>query len=150
MADIKDKWPWPASIGNIGMYPEEMKALRKVEKNPDASPMPELAPTKLLTPLQSSDNLRMGEPALPAALAEATSIPLTHVVFRRVLAKARRKGAVLFEEAVEKEDLADLPADRRQQMRTMLARERAMLELLDHYNGLAEDVYMRLIATAKG
>ena len=64
--------------------------------------------------------------------------------------EARRQAAVLFEETVEEDDLGDLPKGRRQQMRAMLMRERALLELLDRYNGLAEDVYMRLLAGAKG
>jgi hypothetical protein len=128
-----------------------MKALqRRVEKNPDASPMPELAPLRLLTPQRSSDNLRMGEPLAPGDVADPTTTTLTHVVIRRFLRRARRKGAVLFDEAVDTERLGELPENRRDQMRTMLARERAMLELLDRYNALAEDVYMRLLAGSKG
>jgi hypothetical protein len=128
-----------------------MKALqRRVEKNPDASPMPDLAPLRLLTPQRSSDNLRMGEPLAPGDVADPTTPTLTHVVIRRFLRRARRKGAVLFDEAVDTERLGELPENRRDQMRTMLARERAMLELLDRYNALAEDVYMRLLAGSKG
>jgi hypothetical protein len=151
MADIRDKWPWPTNVNFLGTHPEEMKALqRRVEKNPDASPMPDLAPLRLLTPQRSSDNLRMGEPLAPGDVADPTTPTLTHVVIRRFLRRARRKGAVLFDEAVDTERLGELPENRRDQMRTMLARERAMLELLDRYNALAEDVYMRLLAGSKG
>jgi len=151
MADIRDKWPWPTNVNFLGTHPEEMKALqRRVEKNPDASPMPDLAPLRLLTPQRSSDNLRMGEPLAPGDVADPTPPTLTHVVIRRFLRRARRKGAVLFDEAVDTERLGELPENRRDQMRTMLARERAMLELLDRYNALAEDVYMRLLAGSKG
>lgn len=151
MADINSKWPWPANVGLLGTHPEEVKALqRRVEKNPDASPLAAAEPSKFLTPARSSDNLRVGEPAAPLEVAESTTFTFTHVVIRRFLKKARRRGAVLFDEAVESEPLVDVPENRREQMRGMLARERALLEILDRYNGLAEDVYMRLLAGAKG
>lgn len=151
MADIKDKWPWPVNVANLGVHPEEVKALqRRVEKNPDASPLAQAEPSKFLTPVRSSDNLRVGEPLVPHEVADAPAVPFTHVVIRRFLKKARRKGAVLFDDAVESERLEDLPEGRREQMRGMLARERAMLEILDRYNALAEDVYMRMLAQSKG
>jgi len=152
MADIRDKWPFPVNAGVLGTYADEMKALqRRVEKNPDAAPMPEVAPTRLLTPLRSSDNLRIGEPRAPFDVAgDAGAVTLTHVVVRRFLKKARRRGSILFDEATESEPLVDVPENRREQMRTMLARERALLEILDRYNGLAEDVYNRLPAGVKG
>lgn len=153
MTDINSKWPWPGNVGGLGTFPEEVKALQKrVERNPDASPMPEVAPTKLLTPTQSSDNLRMGDPAEAAARnRDASATPaLNHVVFRRVLMRSRRKGMLRFTDAVDAEDLEELPSSRRDQMRSMLAREGAMLEILDRYNALAESVYMRLLSESKG
>jgi hypothetical protein len=152
MADIKDKWPWPTNIGVHGTYPEEVKALQKSpERNPDAAPMPEVAPLRLLNPTRSSEQLRMGEPELVHELSsDGNAVPLTHVVFRRVLMKARRRAALLFDDAIETEELADLPTTRRDQMRSMRAREQAMLELLDLYNGMAEAVYMRLLSESKG
>lgn len=152
MAEIKQKWPWPRNVGVLGTFPEEVKETqRRVEKNIDASPMPELAPTKLLSPSRNSENLRMGEPAVDVEmLADNYQYTLTHVVVRRLLAKARARGAVLFDEAIEEAPLRGMPADRREQMRTMVSRERAMMEILDRYNTLAEDVYMRLLASSKG
>jgi hypothetical protein len=151
MADINRKWPWPQNVGVLGTFPEEMKALQRgVEKNPDAAPMPEIAPTKLLTPEYGSDQLRMGDQAVPQEIAETAVPTLNHVVFRRVLMKARRKGVLRFGEAVEEENLDDLPPSRREQMRSMLARESAMLEILERYNALAEAVYMRLLSESKG
>lgn len=151
MADIRNKWPFPVNAGVLGTYADEVKALqRRIEKNPDAAPMPEVAPTRLLTPLRSSDNLRIGEPHAPLSTDAGGAITFTHVVIRRFLKKARRRGSVLFDEAAENEPLVDVPENRREQMRTMLARERALLEILDRYNGLAEDVYNRLLAGAKG
>jgi hypothetical protein len=150
MADIRDKWPWPTNIGTLGTYPEEIKQLQKTEKNPDAAPMPDVAPVRLLSPTQSSDNLRMGEPAVPVTLIEGLTSTLTHVVLRRVLSKARRRGAVLFDEAVDGGSFDDLPGGRHDQMKKNVARERALFDLLDRYNALAEDVYTRLLATAKG
>jgi hypothetical protein len=151
MADINRKWPWPANVGVLGTFPEEVKALQKsVEKNIDASPLAEAAPTRLLTPNVSSDNLRMGEQFIPPEIAENTALPLTHVVFRRLLMKSRRKGVLRFDEAVEDENLDDLPPSRRDQMISMLAREGAMLEIIERYNALAEAVYMRLISESKG
>ena len=152
MVNTGGKWPWPRNVGLLGTHADEVRALRtRLEKNPDASPMPELGPSRLLSPNRSSDNLRIGEPAeANRATAEAAGFTLTHVVFRRFLSQARRRSAVLFDEAVEDAPLEGLPAGRREQMRSMLAREQAMLELLDRYNGLAEDVYMRLLAGAKG
>ncbi|MCS6760548.1 MAG: hypothetical protein MO852_17665 [Candidatus Devosia euplotis] len=151
MADIKQKWPWPANVGTLETFPEEVHEQKKLEKNPAASPMPELAPEQLLTPKRSSDNLRMGEPATVYPEGQApVALTLTHVVLRRVLLKRRRRGWLLFGEAVEDEELDDLPSSRRDQMRAMLRRENAMLQLLERYNGLAEMVYSRLIGEAKG
>ncbi|MCC7384747.1 MAG: hypothetical protein IT384_23055 [Deltaproteobacteria bacterium] len=151
MADIRDKWPFPANVGLLGTYPEEVKALqRSPEKNPDAAPMPQVAPLRFLSPLKSSEDLRMGEPDSPIQLPENGTIIFTHVVIRRFLKKARRRGVVLFDDAVESEPLIDTPENRRDQMKAMLARERALLELLDRYNALAEGVYAQLLAGAKG
>ncbi len=151
MADIKQKWPWPANVGVLGTYPDEVQGQRKLEKDMAASPMPELAPERLLTPKRSSDNLRMGEPtAVYPEGQEPVQLALTHVVLRRLLLKRRRAGWNLFEESVEDEALEDLPGSRRDQMRAMLKRESAMLQLLERYNALAEMVYSRLIGEAKG
>jgi hypothetical protein len=150
MADIKSKWPWPQNVGVLGTFPEEMKEAQRLEKNPEAAPMPEVAPTRLLGPKKSSDNLRMGEPAPVGDQAEVANLPLTHVVLRRVLMRRKNKAWGLFERAVDDEELDDLPEKRRAQMRAMLGREAAMLELLQRYNTLAEDVYNRLLANSKG
>lgn len=151
MADIKQKWPWPANVGVLGTYPEEVHGQKKLEKDPAASPMPALAPERLLTPKRSSDNLRMGEPApvYPEGM-EPVQLALTHVVLRRLLMKRKKVGWGLFEESVEEEALEELPGSRRDQMRAMLKRENAMLQLLERYNTLAEMVYSRLIGEAKG
>lgn len=152
MAEINRQWPWP--VGTLGTFPEEVKALqRSPEKNINASPMPELAPTKLLNPNQSSDHLRMGEPkalSQEVIAGNVGTVQLTHVVFRTVLGKSRKKGVVLFNQAVDNEPLDDLPEARREQMQSMLARESAMLKVIEHYNAFAEGVYMRLLSESKG
>ena len=151
VADIKQKWPWPANVGVLGTYPEEVREQAKLEKNPDASPMPAAAPGKLLTPKVSSDNLRMGEPApFDADPVEMMALDLNHVVLRRILTKRKRHSWTLFGDAVEAETLADLPTTRRDQMKAMLRREDAMLRLIDRYNGMAEMVYARLLSESKG
>jgi len=152
MADIKAKWPFPTNAALLGTHAEEVKALRgRIEKNLDASPMPAAAPAKLLNPAKNSEHLRVGDPQVVTQQVEGLPVTLTHVVFRRVLTKMRRRGAVLFDEAVDTEPLGDeVPSSRREQMKRMLERERAMLEILDRYNGLAESVYMRLLASSKG
>ena len=151
MADIQNKWPWPRNVGALGTFPEEVHQERKLEKNPDAAPMPQVAPARLLTPQRSSDNLRMGEPhPISDDPFEASQLELNHVVLRRLLMKRRRAGWTRFAEAVDREDLSDLPTARRDQMRTLLKREGAMLALLERYNGMAEAVYARLLSEAKG
>ena len=151
MAEIKDKWPWPAKVGLLGTYPEEVKARNRLEQNPDASPMPAAAPGRLLAPKKSSDNLRMGEPApFDNDPAEMMALDLNHVVLRRILMKRKRKSWSMFGEAVEEEALDDLPNTRRDQMKAMLRREDAMLRLIERYNGMAEQVYARLLAESKG
>jgi hypothetical protein len=113
--------------------------------------MPELAPTRLLTPKSSSDHLRMGEPRVGEVdFAQATELPHTHVVLRRVLMRKKRRGWTLFGEAVESESLEGVPDNRRDQMRSLLSREAAMLDILSQYNELAEQVYARLLSESKG
>lgn len=152
MAEIgRDKWPWPRNVGSIGTYPEEVHQLKKLEKNPDAAPMPQVGPDRLLDPKKSSDNLRMGEPKpISEDPFEASQLELSHVVLRRLLMKRRRPSWGLFGKAVEQEELGELPESRREQMRAMLRRERAMLQMLERYNNLAEQVYSRLLSEAKG
>ena len=151
MADIKQRWPWPANVGNLGTFPEEVRQLQKLEKNPDAAPMPQVAPSRLLSPKRSSDNLRMGDPKpISEDPYDAAQLELTHVVLRRLLTRRRRGGWTSFADAVEEEDLDGLPGARREQMRAMLKREQAMLDLLDRYNAMAEMVYTRLLSESKG
>jgi hypothetical protein len=151
MANINEKWPGLKNVGLAGTFPEELKALQKLEKNPDASPVPDLAPSRLLAPRRSSEDLRIGGPVAATAEAqENVQTTLTHVTLRRLLMRRRKKGWTHFERAVEDESLEDLPSARREQMRSMLKREQAMLELLERYNQLAEGVYMRLLSEAKG
>ena len=151
MATIQDKWPWPANVGVLGTFAEEVKETqRRVEKNINASPLPAAEPTNLLNPSRSSETLRIGEPGSVADPGSDAAFTPAHVVIRRVLSKARQRAAILFDEAIDSEDLADLPRGRRDQMKTMSSREQAMLEILDRYNALAEDVYMRLLSGAKG
>ena len=152
MADINTRWPWPANRqGQLGTYPEEVRQLRQLERNPDAAPIPDVAPGQLLDPQGSSDHLRMGEPApVSNDPYEAAQIAMFHVIFRRLLSRRKRPGWSMFETAVEEEDLPELPDARRQQMRAMLRREWAMLDLISEYNGLAEEVYAKLLSESKG
>lgn len=149
---VDDKWPWPSALGGVhGTYAEEIRALQKLEKNPNASPMPDLAPGRLLDPKRSSDDLRFGEPArVEAEDAPGGYFPLSHVVLRRLRLKRGRAGWRTFAHAVETEDLGDLPENRRAQMQGMRRREEAMLDLVERYNALAEAVYGQLLSESKG
>ena len=147
------KWPWPRNVGALGTHPEEVRALKKsVEKNPDASPVPDVAPSRFLDPQRTAESLRIGDPdSVYDPAMETFQVTLTHVIFRRVLSKMRRRNAVLFDDAVGSARLdASLPSGRREQMSRMIGREHKMLDILDRYNSLAEGVYMRLLASSKG
>ncbi len=146
------KWPWPSATGGVhGTYPEEIKALQKLEKNPNAAPMPAAAPTRLLNPHRSSDSLRFGQPSA-AELEDAAvaGLPLSHVVLRRLRLKRARAGWRAFSAAVDEERFEALPDNRREQMRGMRRREDAMLDLVERYNRLAEGVYGQLLSESKG
>lgn len=152
MAKINNQWPWPNNVGVLGTYADEIKALQKLERNPEAAPMPEAEPSNFLHPKTSSEHLRVGTPKAP--LGQEVDVPGSFiplfVVVRRVLMRRRKKAWSLFEEAVDEENLGELPSSRREQMRAMLRRERAMLDMLGRYNGLAEEVYSRLLSESKG
>lgn len=151
MADIKDKWPWPGNVAQLGTFPEEVRATQRLEKNLDASPVADVAPSQFLDPKRSSDDLRIGDPnPVSNDPFEASQLEMTHVVLRRLLMKRRRPGWTQFSAAVAHEDLGNLPESRRTQMDTMLRREKAMLDLLERYNGMAEMVYARLLSESKG
>jgi hypothetical protein len=152
VAEIKGKWPWPQNIGTLGTFPEEVKALRKLEVNPDASPVPAAEPERFLWPRRSSDHVRMGGPPEEGPLKDpATPLALHFVLFRRVLSRRKKVSWGVFEDAVEAQDLDDgLPDARRDQMRSMLKREQAMLDILHRYHSMAEMVYNRLIGESKG
>src|SRR5262245_38867824 len=138
MANINNKWPWPNNVGVLGTFAEEIKALQKLERNPEASPLAEAEPTAFLDPTTSSEHLRVGTPRSPKGDVDVPGnfIPL-HVLVRRLLMRRRRAAWGLFDEAVESEDLNGLPTSRREQMRAMLKRESAMLEMIARYNELA-------------
>ncbi|MCB9654318.1 MAG: hypothetical protein H6729_09350 [Deltaproteobacteria bacterium] len=151
MPRINSSWPWPHDVAVRGTFAEEVKALEKLERDPEAAPMPASLPTRMLSPARSSDHLRLAVPNEARDPDEPDFLVPPYVVFRRVLSKRRRSSWSVFEEAVEGEDFgADVPEHRREQMRAMLGRERAMLEILSRYNNLAEDVYMRLLGESKG
>ncbi len=152
LADINQKWPFPVNRGGqLGTYTDEVHQSRQLEKNPEASPMPAAAPGQFLDPKASSDNLRMGAPnPVSEDPFEASQVALFHVIFRRLLTKRRKRGWKMFQAAVDEEELGEMPQARREQMRSMLRRERAMLDILDRYNSLAEDVYARLLSESKG
>lgn len=152
MARINGNWPWPADVSLRGTFPEEVRELRRLEKNPEASPAPEAAPEQLLRPRKTSETLRLGQPAETEPDGpEALTHPLLHVTLRRLLLRRKNTGWRAFGHAVEEAPLGEgVPDHRRDQMRTMLRREQAMLDLLDRYNRLAETVYARLLAESKG
>lgn len=150
MAEIRSKWPWPQNIGPLGTYAEEVRA-PKLERDPEAAPMPAAAPVSFLSPAGSSEQLRVGEPpAFSADPTEIEQLSLRHVVFRRVLARRKGTGWQQLERAVDTQPLTGLPEPRRDQMRAMLRREQAMLQILERYNGMAEQVYAVMLSEAKG
>lgn len=154
MARINGNWPWPADVSLRGTFPEEVQHRGRLEKNPDASPVPDAAPEQLLDPKRTSDSLRLGRPSEAGTEGEGSeglAHPLYHVTLRRLLMRRRTRAWAAFGQAVDEAPLEDgIPDHRRDQMRTMLRREQAMLELLDRYNALAEAVYSRLLAESKG
>lgn len=148
---VDNKWPWPSATQGVhGTYAEEIKQLQKLEKNPSASPLPEIAPSQLLAPRKSSDNLRFGEPNRTGAEDATGFVALSHVVLRKLRLKRHRAGWTRFDDAMETEGFESLPSNRRDLMRGMRRREDAMLDLVDRYNRLAEGVYGRLLSEAKG
>lgn len=150
MAKIGEKWPWPQNISKLGTFAEEVRR-PNLEVNPEAAPMPLAAPTAFLAPVRSSESLRVGEPpAFSADPAEVEAVALRHVLFRRVLSRRSDPRLQAVEAAVEQNPLDGLPASRRDQMRASLRRERAMLDILARYNGLAEEVYAHMLSEAKG
>ena len=150
-AKIDEKWPWPTSVGGVhGTYPDEIKALQRLEKNLDASPMPRADPTRLLAPQESSDSLRFGEPERAEAEDPTGFVAHSHVVLRRLRIKREDTAWRSFSSAVDTEGFEELPPNRRDQMRGMRRREDAMLDLIDQYNRLAEGVYGQLLSESKG
>ncbi|MEL6186297.1 MAG: hypothetical protein AAFU79_16860 [Myxococcota bacterium] len=148
---VNQQWPWPTSTGGVhGTHPEELKALQRLEKNPSAAPMPQVGPSRLLAPQDSSDALRFGEPGGDVETGAPTFVALSHVVLRRLRLKRARAGWRSFSAAVDTEPFEELPENRREQMRGMRRREDAMLDLIQRYNHLAETVYGQLIGDSKG
>lgn len=148
---VNNQWPWPSSVGGVhGTYPDEIKALQKLEKNPEASPMPAAAPTQLLTPARSSENLRFAETNVEGEETIPAFTTLSHVVLRRLRLKRARAGWRSFSAAVDTEPFEELPENRRDQMRGMRRREEGMLDLVERYNRLAEGVYGQLLSESKG
>ncbi len=153
MPKINGNWPWPTDLVQRRTFKEELRTGRALEKNIQASPMPSARPEKLLAPKTSSEHLRMADGRAPQARTEQTATPTSvgYIAFRRVLARRKKKGTALFDSLVEEEDLGDdVPEERRAKMRNMLARERAMHEILGRYAGLAEELYSRLLGESKG
>ena len=150
MTEINKKWPWPGNIGPLGTYAEEVKTLTRLERNPEAAPMPQAEPTAFLTPASHSESLRMGPAAWSEVGDAAIPLPPSFVVFRRVLRKRKSRSWAVFEDSVLESDLGPVPDDRREQMKALLHQERAMLEVLERYSDLADAVYSRILAESKG
>lgn len=148
---VNQQWPWPSPTGGVhGTHPEELKALQRLEKNPNAAPMPQVEPSRLLETRDSSDRLRFGEPGGDVETGAPSFVALSHVVLRRLRLKRARGGWREFSTAVDTEAFEELPENRREQMRGMRRREEAMLDLVERYNRLAEGVYGQLIGESKG
>lgn len=143
------RYPWmtPAgtSIGPAGMTADEVKVHQgQKPSTPDVAPIAQRGPVNFIQPSVSSDHLRLAVPTAANPFATPTGPRHDHMMVRTALGRSRSDTSRTLV-GLLKEPPAGLAADSVERMRASLAREHAMLGLLQNLQEMQEQIYGRII-----
>jgi hypothetical protein len=143
-------WPWPVANPTLGVTAEEIKVQRATgPKDPSIQPIPETRATEFLNPTTSSEHLRLSPPAAANPMATATGPMHDHFKVRAALDKARGTAAQELHNFLQGPAAANLPEERKTQMRASLAREQGLMTLMRSVGQMQERIYAKVIGTSE-
>ncbi len=143
------RFPWmtPAggAIGPAGVTADELKVQQgKTEGSPELRPIAQRGPVEFIAPTSSSDSLRLAVPAAANPFASPTGPRHDHMMVRTALSRSRSDISRAIMGAL-KGDPPGIQKDAAGQMRASLAREHAMLGLLQNLQEMQEHIYGQII-----
>lgn len=145
------RFPWvtPSGgpIGPAGMSVDEVKVHQGVKPlPPDVAPIAQRGPVEFISPSHSSDHLRLAVPEAANPYATPTGPRHDFMMVRTALARSRSetsRGLV----SLLKSPPPGLAPESVERMRASLAREHAMLGLLQNLQEMQEEIYGRIIGS---
>lgn len=143
------KFPWmtPAggAVGPAGMSADEVKVhLGQQSALPEVAPIAQRGPVEFIQPTLSSDQLRLAVPEAANPYATPTGPRHDYVMVRTALGRSRSDTSRNLV-GLLRDPPAGLPPESVERMRASLAREHAMLGLLQNLQEMQEQIYGRII-----
>lgn len=143
-------WPWPVNNPTLGVTADEIKVQRPSgPKDPSIQPIPEVRATEFLNPTTGSEHLRLSPPAAANPMATPTGPVHDHFKVRAALDKAKGPVATELHNFLSSPQAANLPEDRKAQMKATLAREQALMILMRSIQEMQETIYAKVIGTSE-
>jgi hypothetical protein len=143
-------WVNPAGtgLGPAGMTADEVKANQAVRAaRPETAPIAQRGPVEFIAPSTSSETLRLAVPEAANPFATPTGPRHDHMMVRKALARSSSETSRLLVSAL-KDPVGVQKADA-DRMRASLAREHAMLGLLEKLQKMQDQIYGRIIGRSE-
>ena len=146
------RFPWVTPSGtplvDNGMTADEVKVHQAVEgQTIESQPIAQRAPVEFLTPSRSSDHLRLAVPEAANPFATPTGPRHDHMMVRTALERSHTDTSKQLV-GLLREPPQGVASDSVERMRASLAREHAMLGLLQNLQEMQDQVYGRIIGNA--
>jgi hypothetical protein len=142
-------FPWVtpsgAKVVQSGLSAEEVK-LHQGQKitTPETMPIAQRGPLEFIAPSTSSDHLRLAVPEAANPFATPTGPRHDHMMVRTALSRSQTATSKHLV-GLLRAPPGGLPGESVERMRASLAREHAMLGLLQNLQEMQEQIYGRLI-----
>lgn len=145
------RFPWmtPAggAIGPAGLTADEVKVNQGQKPLlPDVAPIAQRGPVEFIQPTMSSDHLRLAVPEAANPFATPTGPRHDFMMVRVALGRSRSDTSRALV-GLLKDPPAGLAPESVERMRASLAREHAMLGLLQDLQEMQEQIYGRIIGS---
>lgn len=142
-------FPWVNPAGSRvvegGMTADELKIHQGPKvATPESMPIAQRGPVEFITPTTSSDHLRLAVPVAANPFATPLGPRHDHMMVRTALGRSHTDTAKRLM-GLLRDPPSTLPGDSVERMRASLAREHAMLGLLQNLQEMQEQIYGRII-----
>jgi hypothetical protein len=143
-------WVNPAGtgVGPAGMTADEVKANQGAKvSRPETAPIAQRGPVEFIAPSTSSETLRLAVPEAAHPFATPTGPRHDHMMVRKALTRSSSDVSRQLVSALK--DPVGLNKPDADRMRASLAREHAMLGLLEKLQKMQDQVYGRIIGRSE-